>query len=264
MSAKKVIKKKQQTTTNEEELVNSIINSAIDTSSYLEKGVNEHSQHQNEVDDVQTMNTEYQHNTIDEEQYDSSDDEQTTTNSENQSNSMNVDNTHHTESLSTSNGSIEQVSEILKEETKTNILSPIITRFKRDLWIPDEPIGNLISATRNTLNNGSEVSELPDIYLYPIVLEQDSSNQTGDNKYKNLIGINEYGILTKEQMTTTFKCLNDFPNWQKCFVPLREVLIDDENKEFKNYPIYVPCSNYILLEQFSCLIRAEIFRQTCS
>lgn len=155
-----------------------------------------------------------------------------------------------------------------KQEAKGSILKPIYTRYRRELWIPEDAIMEILGAVQNTIKSGVKLEDIPAIYLYPILLEADSSSQTGQSRYKNKTSMNEYGILDKQQMLTTFKSLEQFPNWERCFVPLKQVLTLDNfeeslRDEIVNYPIYVPCSNYLLLEHFCFIVRSDIFKATC-
>lgn len=143
---------------------------------------------------------------------------------------------------------------------KVDILNPQVVRFHRNIWIPDDAINSSVQAMRNSIKEGKKKEDLPNVFIYPIVVDLDSSSQTGETALKNLVAFNTYGVLTDKQLEATFEFLRTNPNWKNCF--MRASHMGEIYKE-EDFPIFVPIPNVSLILYFAEKIREEMFKQHC-
>lgn len=143
---------------------------------------------------------------------------------------------------------------------KVDILNPQVVRYHRNVWIPDEAMNSAIQAMKNSIKEGKKKEDLPNVFIYPIVVDMDSSAQTSEIPLKNLIAFNTYGVLTDKQLEATFEFLRVNPNWKNCF--MRAAYMGEIYKE-DDFPIFVPIPNIALILYFAEKIREEMFRQHC-
>jgi hypothetical protein len=144
-------------------------------------------------------------------------------------------------------------------QEKIDILSPIIHRYHRMLWIPDEAIAKIVAAMNNMMTDGMIFEDLPEVFLFPITVDMDSSPQTGDSRFKNLIAFNDYGLLLASQITENFQFTKDFPKWKNAFARFGNLTNLSLKKD---YPIFVP-HDVILCAAFADLAKKEIFDKQC-
>ncbi len=148
----------------------------------------------------------------------------------------------------------------MENKEKVDVLEPLVTRFRRPLWIPEDAVTKLIAAMNNMVDDGTEFDKLPEVFLFPISLDPDSSAQTAEVKFKNLVAINDYGMLLAPQIEEVFGFTKLCPNWKNTFARLGNLT---KLSVGKDYPIFVPFDP-LLASAFADMARKEIFMKRCS
>jgi hypothetical protein len=140
-----------------------------------------------------------------------------------------------------------------------SVINALITRYRRNLWIPEDAVRDIITAMNNMIKDGDTIETLPHVYIYPVNIDMDSSSQTGDVEKKNMTAFNDYGILTDIQLETNFDFLKYHPNWRNIFARLGNL---NNLAAGLDYPIFIPTDS-ILIHHFAAEIRRGIFIRNC-
>jgi hypothetical protein len=127
------------------------------------------------------------------------------------------------------------------------------------LWIPEEALSACITAMNNMVRKGMDFEELPHVFIYPLTIDMDSSGQTADTRFKNLVAFNDYGMLTDKLIEETFEFTRKYPKWRNTFARLGNITNLNLGKD---YPIFIPNDNISAIT-FAELARIDIFNKRC-